>query len=68
MGRERGEGATRPARRGTRRHRQRRFARFLGFDDRPATGPRPRRPAPGVPQSHEHTCKDYGALPTGSAS
>jgi len=60
MGRERGGGVTRPARRGT---------RATASGGSPAswdstTGPRPGlapRPAPGVPQPHEHTCKDHGA-------
>jgi hypothetical protein len=51
-------------------HRQRRFARFLGFGDRVRDAAPPRRPAPGAPQPHEHDRNDHAvgrAMPARAA-
>jgi hypothetical protein len=60
MGRERGGHATRPARHGT--HATGSGGSPASWDSTtgPGTGPRPRRPAPGTPQPHEHDCNDHG--------
>ncbi len=42
------------------RHRQRRFARFLGFDVKAADAPPPA--GAGALMPHEQTCKDRGAI------